>query len=159
MNINEIITKLAEDKFKAVSDNLEFILECEVEDDDNRDKLRDALEYIDLLENYIQAILVKVDDIEKNTEKLLAIRMPESKTAKEIVMETSPLICEYKALEEKSEMLWGELNSFNPHKKLLPIKDEYEWVRFQMRQIENILRVKYNYNVIKGCVIDESTKI
>ena len=155
MNIDEITTKLAEEKFKYVSANLGFILECEIEDNDNRDKMNTALEYIDLLENYIQGMLVRIDNIEKNTEKLLAIRMPESKTATEIKNEINLLIMGYKSLEEKSEMLWQEGNSRNPLKGEHYL-DRYENVIFQMRQIETILRIKYKYDVMRGCVIDEA---
>ena len=121
------------------------MIECGCESQDHADIVRLALEYIDLLENYIQSILVRIDNIEKNTEKLLALQRKEPKTATEINDEVNSLIMEYKALEEKSEMLWEE-----------SALDKYVATLERMGTLENKLRIRYNYDVIKGCVIDEA---
>jgi hypothetical protein len=55
-NIDELITKLGNDKYKNVSSNLEFITECGVEDSDHRDMLKDALEYLSILEEGMQLL-------------------------------------------------------------------------------------------------------
>jgi hypothetical protein len=124
LNINELITKLGNDKYKNVSSNLEFITECGVEDSDHRDMLKDALEYLSILEEGMQ---------------LLCTLNMERKQS-----QIKSLICEYKNLESKSEWLWkkGAL-------------DKYEATIKQMNDLENSLKVNYNYDIMRGCVNDD----
>ena len=63
--LNELIEQLKDDKYKTISSELEFLIECGCESQDHADIVKNAIEYIDLLENYIQGILVKVENIEK----------------------------------------------------------------------------------------------
>jgi hypothetical protein len=191
-NIDELITKLGNDKYKNVSSNLEFITECGVEDSDHRDMLKDALEYLSILEEGMQLLCTlnmerKQRQINNRilwgkinmagcttgriqTDKPNCIEGPKSEyrrredgmivstnaviqgqnSAKVISEEVNKLIVEYKALEEKSEMLWSAGNSVYGDKVDKRIKlDSYENIMNQMGQIEYLLRIKYNYNILK----------
>jgi hypothetical protein len=218
-NIDELMTKLGNDKYKNVSSNLEFLTECGVESSDHVDMLKDAIEYIDILEhgreflevlynlqqqdinrlvnewenlqnkiawlekkkdsfdvcsNYEKALFrintiehklkVKYDydinkrkDIKLNVHGAISGRFQTGKpncieifkSAKTIVDEINPLILEYKALEEKSEKLWAAGNSqYNIAGE--HYLDRYEKIRFDMSQIEHLLKVNYNYDILKS---------
>lgn len=61
--LKELLEQLKDDKYRAISSNLEFLIDCGCESKDHADIVRNAIEYIGLLESVIEEVL---DEVEKD---------------------------------------------------------------------------------------------
>jgi hypothetical protein len=126
--LNKLIDQMKDDKYKAISSNLEFLLECGVEYSDHAQMLKDAIEYIDLLEG----VIMKIDSVMEG----MADKMAEANEKRN--QEISQLVFRWELLRVRAnkvdlESVKGPAYHYN--------------LGTQMRIIEKTLADKYNYYI------------